>query len=261
MKRQPVITGLGIVSPIGIGIDKFWSAALAGRSGIGRPTLFDASKLPPDCQIVGEVRPSIRSTGCPAQTARIAARFSQFGIAAARMARIDSALDSAGHSSQRHQGSRMGTQWAVRWTSVRATTAALSQGQALSRPGRRTNIPPHAATSHIAIDAEAHGQTMTFSTACAAGLDAIGWAQDKIRHGGAKAVIAGGTETPLSAYSLMLFHSVGVLSKWPGAPEEASRPFDQWRSGLVLAEGAAIVVIEDEEFARARGTLTYTLVF
>jgi len=98
---------------------------------------------------------------------------------------------------------------------------------------------------------------MTFSTACAAGLDAIGWAQEEIRRGRTSAAIAGGTETPLSAYSMMLFHSVGVLSKWRGAPEEASRPFDQWRSGLVLAEGAAMVMIEDEEHARARGASIY----
>src|SRR5262245_4452506 len=96
MKRQPVITGLGIVSPIGIGIDKFWEAALAGRSGIGRPTLFDASKLPPDCQIVGEV-PTFRPLEWMSPpTARVAGRFSQLGIAAAKMAREDSKLDASG---------------------------------------------------------------------------------------------------------------------------------------------------------------------
>src|SRR5207245_11400302 len=99
--------------------------------------------------------------------------------------------------------------------------------------------------------------TTTFSTACAAGLDAIGWAAEEIRRGQATAVIAGGTETPLSPYSLTLFHAVGVLSRWQGPPEKASRPFDRLRSGLVLAEGAAVVVIEDEEFARARGAKIY----
>src|SRR5262245_59331467 len=98
MKRQPVITGLGIVSPIGIGVEKFWSAALAGRSGIGTPALFDASKLPPDCRVVGEVHGFNPLDWMPAQTARTAGRFTQFGIAAARMARKDSALDSAGIS-------------------------------------------------------------------------------------------------------------------------------------------------------------------
>ncbi|MBI2017132.1 MAG: beta-ketoacyl-[acyl-carrier-protein] synthase II, partial [Candidatus Rokubacteria bacterium] len=96
MKRQPVITGLGIVSPIGVGVDKFWAAACAGRSGIGNPTLFDASKLPADCRIVGEVADFNPLDWMPARVARMAGRFSQFAVAAARMARTDSGLDVAG---------------------------------------------------------------------------------------------------------------------------------------------------------------------
>src|SRR5262249_28962271 len=98
MERQPVITGLGIVSPIGVGVEKFWAAALAGRSGIGIPTLFDASKAPSACQVVGEVRDFNPLDWMSPQTAKIAARFSQFGLAAARMARADSGLDTAGIS-------------------------------------------------------------------------------------------------------------------------------------------------------------------
>ncbi|HYS17984.1 MAG TPA: beta-ketoacyl synthase N-terminal-like domain-containing protein, partial [Candidatus Binatia bacterium] len=95
MQRQPVITGLGIVSPIGIGADKFWEAALAGRSGIGRPTMFDSSKLPPECRIVGEVRDFNPLEWMPARVVKTAARFSQFAMAAAKMARADSGLDTA----------------------------------------------------------------------------------------------------------------------------------------------------------------------
>src|SRR5713226_7254203 len=94
MKRQPVITGLGIVSPIGIGAEKFWEAALAGRSGIGRPTLFDASKLPPECRMVGEVPGFDPKIWMPNLTYRTAGRFSQFAVAAAEMARSDSRLNS-----------------------------------------------------------------------------------------------------------------------------------------------------------------------
>jgi len=83
-------------------------------------------------------------------------------------------------------------------------------------------------------------------------LDAVGWAADQVRDGHATAVVAGATEAPLSEFMLRVFHSVGVLSKWQGPPEEASRPFDMWRSGLVLAEGAAVLVVEPEEHARAR---------
>src|SRR6266581_3993302 len=255
MKRQPVITGLGIVSPIGIGVEKFWAAALAGRSGIGTPTLFDASKLPPDCRIVGEVRGFNPLDWMPAQAARMAGRFSQFGVAAARMAREDANLGAAGIPPEDIKVS-VGTTMNGQADLGESTFSAFLRSKPMSA-WTTNEYPAHAATGHVAIDAGARGQTMTFSTACAAGLDAIGWAQAEIRRGLARAAIAGGTETPLSAYSLMLFHSVGVLSKWSGPPEEASRPFDQWRSGLVLAEGAAMVVIEDEEFARARGASIY----
>src|SRR5262244_1204779 len=90
MKHQPVITGLGIVSPIGIGVEKFWESALAGRSGIGRPTLFDASKLPTECRIAGEVRDFNPRDWMPTTTAKVSGRFSQFAIAAAKMAVHDS---------------------------------------------------------------------------------------------------------------------------------------------------------------------------
>src|SRR3990167_1312879 len=101
VRRQPVITGLGIVSPIGVGVDNFWSSALAGRSGISSPTLFDASKLPPDCRIVGEVRDFNPLDWMPGRIARVAGRFSQFAVAAAKMARQDSDLDRAGIPSER----------------------------------------------------------------------------------------------------------------------------------------------------------------
>src|SRR5881296_2498685 len=255
MKRQPVITGLGIVSPIGVGVEKFWAAALAGKSGISTPTSFDATMLPADCRVVGEVKDFDPLGWMPARMAKTAGRFSQFATAAGKMARLDAGLDTADLPPEQLKVS-IGTSMNGQVDLGESTFAAFLQGKDVL-PWTTNEYPAHAATSHIAIEAGAHGQTTTFSTACAAGLDSIGWAAEEIRRGRASAAIAGGTETPLSAYSMMLFHSVGVLSKWRGAPEEASRPFDQWRSGLVLAEGAAMVVIEDEEFARARGAPIY----
>lgn len=113
--------------------------------------------------------------------------------------------------------------------------------------------PAHAATSHVAIDAGARGHATTFASACAAGLDAIGWAAAEVEQRAASVVIAGATDAPLSPFIMKVFHKVGVLSRWDGPSEEASRPFDKLRSGLVLAEGAAAVVVEDETRARDRG--------
>src|SRR5881396_2361674 len=251
MKRQPVITGLGIVSPIGVGVEKFWAAACSGKSGISTPTSFDATMLPADCRVVGEVKDFDPLGWMPARMAKTAGRFSQFATAAAKMARLDAGLDTADLPPEQLKVS-IGTSMNGQVDLGESTFAAFLQGKDVL-PWTTNEYPAHAATSHIAIDAGAHGQTTTFSTACAAGLDAIGWAAEEIRRGQATAVIAGGTETPLSPYSLTLFHSVGVLSRWQGPPEEASRPFDRLRSGLVLAEGAAALIVEDADAARARG--------
>ena len=255
MKRQPVITGLGIVSPIGVGIDKFWAAACAGRSGIGNPTLFDASKLPADCRIVGEVPDFNPLDWMPARVARMAARFSQFAISTARMSRADSNLDAAGIPPERMKVA-IGTSLNGHPDVAEPNLLSFLRGDQLW-PWAALEFPAHSATSHVAIDSRAMGQTTTFATACAAGLDAIGWAADEVREGRASAVLAGASETPLSAFLLTIFHSVGVLSKWQGPPDEASRPFDRWRAGLVLAEGAAVVTVESEEDARARGVPIY----
>src|SRR2546430_1715179 len=258
MERQPVITGLGIVSPIGVGVEKFWAAACAGKSGISTPTSFDATMLPADCRVVGEVKDFDPLGWMPARMAKTAGRFSQFATAAAKMARLDAGLDTADLPPEQLKVS-IGTSMNGQVDLGESTFAAFLRGDDVL-PWTTNEYPAHAATSHIAIDAHAHGQTTTFSTACAAGLDAIGWGAEEVRRGQAKAVIAGGTETPLSAYSLTLFHSVGVLSKWQGPPEEGSRPFELYRSGLVLAEGAAVVVVEDEETARTRGASIYARV-
>lgn len=255
VRRQPVITGLGIVSPIGVGVDNFWSSALAGRSGISSPTLFDASKLPPDCRIVGEVRDFNPLDWMPGRIARVAGRFSQFAVAAAKMAREDSGLASAELPAERVKVT-MGTSLNGQTDVAQPNFGSFLKGGQIW-PWAALEFPAHAATSHVAIDGKALGQTTTFATACAAGLDAIGWAADEVRSGQASAVLAGATEAPLSEFILMVFHSVGVLSKWQGPSEEASRPFDLWRAGLVLAEGSAVVTVESEDDARARGVPIY----
>ncbi len=258
MKRQPVITGLGIVSPIGIGAEKFWEAALAGRSGIGRPTLFDASKLPPECRMVGEVPGFDPKIWMPNLTYRTAGRFSQFAVAAAEMARSDSRLNSTDIPGERVKVA-IGTSANGLADIHQPNFERFTQGRDI-KPWASIEFPAHAATNHVATAGTIHGQTMTFATACVAGLDAIAWAADEIRRGNATAVVAGATEAPLSECTIAACQAAGVLSSWAGPPEEASRPFDQLRSGLVLAEGAAAVIVEEEEHARARGAPIYARV-
>lgn len=253
--RQPVITGLGVVSPLGIGVETFWSAALAGRSGVGLSSMLDTSKLPPECQVVGEVAGFDVREWMPGRAGKMASRFSQFAVATAKMARTDSDLDSSEIPADRVKVA-IGTSMSGLVDIQEPTFSAFLRGEDVW-PWTCLEYPSHAATSHVAIGAGARGQTSSFATACAAGLDAIGWAAQEIRSGSASATIAGGSETPLSTYSLLAFRAVGVLSKWQGPPSQASRPFDKLREGLVLAEGSATVVIEDEVEANARGAHAY----
>jgi 3-oxoacyl-[acyl-carrier-protein] synthase II len=254
MRRRAVITGLGIVSPIGVGIERFWASARAGRSGIGSPTLFDASKLPRECQIVGQVTDFDVKEWMPGAAGRMAGRFSQFAVAAAKMARDDAKLDSANVPPERILVS-LGTSMSG-LVEVTANYIRFLNSEVVP-PWMVLEYPGHAAASHIAMKAQGQGQVAAFSTACVAGLDAIGWAADKIQRGEATIVVAGASETPLARSILEAFRSLGALSRWEGPPPEASRPFDRLRSGLVLAEGAGIVVVEDEEHARARQASLY----
>lgn len=250
-----MITGLGIVSPIGIGIDEFWRNALAGKSGIGAPTLFDASRLSPECRIVGEVKHFNALDWMPHRTVQMAGRFSQFAVAVARMAAEDADLEHAKIPSVEivvSFGSGLSGYVDLGEQGVRAVLNKQSPV-----PWSVLEYPGHAATSHVAIAVGAKGQAATIETACAAGVDAVAWAADKISRGEALAVVAGSTEAPLSEVSIEAFRALGVLSRWDGHPSQASRPFDKLRTGLVLAEGAAAVIVEEEEHARARGARIY----
>jgi 3-oxoacyl-[acyl-carrier-protein] synthase II len=255
MARQAVITGLGIVSPIGTGVDKFWDAARAGRSGIGHPTLFDASNLPPECQIVGEVRDFNPLDWMSPQAARMAGRFSQFAVASSKMAISDSGLNVSSVSPERILIS-IGTSMSGLVDVQQPNHSAFLRGDNVS-PWTVLEYPSHAATSHVAIAVGARGETTSIATACVAGIDTIAWAAEKVRRGEASVVIAGATETPLSPPTLEGFRALGALSQWRGLPDQASRPFEKLRSGLVLAEGAAAVIIEDEQSASARGARIY----
>lgn len=254
MTRRAVITGLGIVSPIGIGVEAFWRAALGGRSGIGHPTLFDGSKLQPECQIVGEVKDFNPGDWMSAHSAKKAGRFSHFAVAAAKLAIRDSELDVDEVGPDRVMVALANTTHGV--VDGEPILTSFYQGGRVP-PWTCLEYPAHSATAHVSIETGALGQVNTIATACTGGLDAIAWAAEQIKNNRATAVLAGASDAPLSPFTIAAFHSVGVLSQWRGAPEEASRPYDARRSGLVLAEGAAVVVVEDEAYARRRGAHIY----
>ena len=258
MARKAVITGLGIVSPIGIGHQRFWKAAVSGTSGLGTPQSISAARLPAESRIVGEVKDFRPRDWMPSQVYRSAGRFSQFAIAAARMAEEDSGLSFDRLSSEEVH--------VAIGTSVNGHADVAEHNFQKFLTGQDVPVwaaleyPAHAATGHVAIGIRANGHTTTFASACAAGLESIAWGARSIQHGTATTAVVGGTEAPLSDFILEVFHSVGVLARWTGAPSHASRPFDGRRSGLVLAEGAAVVVVEEEQQAIRRGARIYARV-
>lgn len=256
MKRQPVITGLGIVSPIGIGIRPFWEAALRGDSGTRRPTRFDSSPLPIECRSVGEITDfDVSRWLSPTQSAP-AGRFSQFAVAAAAMAQADAGLNGGIAASSDGLKISIATSAHGQADVADVSTRNYLDGSPIP-PWASNEYPAHAATGHVAIAARAHGQAMTIATACAGGVDSIAWAAGQVTSGQASVVFAGASDAPLSPLVLMVFRAAGVLARWSGPAPAASRPFEAHRSGLVLAEGAAVVVVEEEQSARSRGAPIY----
>lgn len=233
----------------------FWANALKGCSGIGWLSTPDLLDLPRPCRIVGEVKDFRVNEWMGGMHGRMAGRFTHFAVAATKMALDDGHFRTNTVGTDRVKvafGSSVNGLQDIFETSF----TAYLRGEAI-QPWLMPEFPVHAATSHITAETGARGHPTSFSSACCAGLDAIGWAARQISEGSADAVIAGASDAPLSKHILLTFHASGTLSKWPGAPEAASRPFDAARSGLVLAEGAATLILEEEKEARCRGATPY----
>jgi 3-oxoacyl-[acyl-carrier-protein] synthase II len=249
-----VVTGIGPVTPVGTGVDAFWSALLEGRSGVGAITSFDASASP--VRIAAEVTDFDPGVYLPAARARWLDRFSQFAAVAAELAIADAKLplDSL-------PPDRVGT---VIGTGTGGLGGLAQQHDRMAARGPRSVSPafigkaiPPAATSAVAIQHGLTGPTDCPVTACAAGAHAIARGADLIRLGAADVVLAGGTEGGLSDLGLAVFHAIGALSTRNDDPAAASRPFDTDRDGFVCGEGAAVLVLEELGSARRRDARIY----
>lgn len=258
-RRTAVITGLGIVSPIGVGVEDFWRSALDGRSGIAPSTQCRTERLPSWCRIAAEVKDfDPRAWKLSPSNLRMMGRFTQYAVASSKMAVGDAGLKEADDALA---GAKVvfGTSMSGLVDVQQPAFSAFLRGDR-AVPWVPHEYPGHAAASHVANALGARGQTTTIGTLCSAGLDAVGWAAEQVWRGQAAMVVAGAAETPLSDYTMTTFHAAGVLSQWRGEPERASRPFDALRSGLVIGEGAAAVIVEEEAHARNRGAKIYARV-
>ena len=249
--RRVVITGMGVISPLGNTVDEMWERALNGESGIGELTAIDPSAYP--CKVAGQVEDFDPNEWMERREARRMARFSQFAIAAGKQAIKDSCLNLDAIDRDR-AGAVLGTGGGSLPHSDQAMRTILGRGGHRLDPLYMAKMLPNMATGNLTIQLGLLGYTNTVTTACAAATQAIGDAAEVIRRGDADVMLAGGTEAGISELGLAGFCAMRALTtSYNDRPGESSRPFDRDRDGFAPSEGAALLVLEELGHARARG--------
>jgi 3-oxoacyl-[acyl-carrier-protein] synthase II len=253
--RRVVITGMGVITPIGNDLDTFWQNLRNGVSGIGKITAMDASGF--DCQIAGEVRNfEPKSVFTNPKDARRTDRYTHLAMAAAKMAMQDSGVDL--EKVNRHRfGSIVSSGIGGLKTLEDQHTTLMTKGpnrvSAFTIPMLISNM----ASGLISMEYGLQGPNLSIVTACATSNNAIGESWRIIKFGDADMFLAGGAEASIVAIGLAGFSAMKALSTRNDEPERASRPFDRDRDGFVMGEGAGIVVVEELEHAKARGAKIY----
>ncbi len=252
--RRVVVTGVGVVSSLGTGVDKSWQAIVAGKSGIDTITRFDASDLP--SQIAGEVTDFDPKEFMPAKEVKKMDPFIQYSLAAAEMAMADSGLEVTDENAERVGvlvGSGLGGLPAIEKYHNVLNKSGYKRVSPFFIPMLITNLAP----GQISIRFGAKGPNVSSVSACATGTHSIGDAYHIIARGDADAMIAGGTESTITPLAVAGFCVMKALSTRNDDPQAASRPFDKDRDGFIMAEGAGIVVLEEYEAAKKRGAKIY----
>jgi 3-oxoacyl-[acyl-carrier-protein] synthase II len=262
-KKKVVVTGMGVISPVGNSPGEFRDALKAGKSGVGRITAFDTSGF--DVTIAAEVKDFDPSRWIEKKDARKMARFTQFAAAAAVQALEDAKLidpaGPAGESGRRRIKSDPAKTCVVLGNGIGGFEIMSESFRKLFYEGPRRMLPltipliiSNEAAGNVSILFGIEGPAYTQVTACASGADALGQAMDLIRSGRCDVAVAGGTEACIVPFGVGGFQMLKALStKRCETPEKASRPFDADRDGFVLGEGAGILILESEEHARKRG--------
>ncbi len=249
-----VVTGLGAITPVGNDVTTSWNNLKAGQSGIARIALFDASALA--TQIDGEVKNYDPKNYFDVKEARRLERFVQFAVIAARQAIADARLEITEHNTESIAvviGSGVGGAMSV----AEQTKILETRGARRVSPFFVPMILIDTAPAQVAIEFGIKGPNMAIVSACATGGNAIGEAAEMIRRGDVDVVICGGTEACLAPIALAGFNAMGAMSTHNAEPARACRPFDATRDGMVMGEGAGVLVLESETHARARGAKIY----
>ena len=255
MSKKVVVTGLGIVSPIGNGIDAFWKAALNGASGVKEISCFDASKY--KSRIAAEVQGYNAREYFPNANLDRMDRFAHFCIGATKMALDDSGLDL--NAKDPYQvGVSIGSGMGGMLMAERQITALHDSGRPEKvNPNSIPMVTLNAASGQIAILLGVKGPNITTSTACSSSAHSIGQAADLIKLGKADVMIAGGADACITPLAMAGFCSLRTLSTRNDDPEKAMRPFDKLRDGFVMGEGAGVLILESLEHAQKRKAKIY----
>ncbi|NEQ48538.1 MAG: beta-ketoacyl-ACP synthase II [Leptolyngbya sp. SIO3F4] len=253
-KKRVVITGMGAITPIGNDLDAYWQGLLAGKSGIGPITLFDASKH--KCRIAGEVKGFDPLEYLDAKDAKRTDRFAQFAISASKQALTDANLTITDLNAEQ-VGVMIGTGVGGLKVMEEQQSVYLQKGPNRCSPFMVPMMIANMAAGLTAIHTGAKGPNSCAVTACAAGSNAIGDAFRIVQNGYAQAMICGGTEAAITPLSFAGFASARALSTRNDDPDHASRPFDKGRDGFVMGEGAGILILEELEHALARDARIY----
>lgn len=252
--RRVVITGIGPVTPIGVGAEALWSGLQAARSVVRQITRFDPS--PFRSHLAAEVEGFEATDWMDPRRAKRLDRCSQFTLAAAKLAITDAGLDLATEDRDR-VGAMMGSALGGVEFAEREHGKYLTGGIRAVEPGLALTVFVGASSCNLAIELGVSGPNITNGMSCASGAIAIGEAYRSIQRGEADVMLAGGAEAPLSPLSYGAFAIIRAMSTRNDDPLTASRPFDRDRDGFVMGEGAAVLVLEDREHARARGARIY----
>ncbi|PID39511.1 MAG: beta-ketoacyl-[acyl-carrier-protein] synthase II [Proteobacteria bacterium] len=250
MERRVVVTGLGLVTPVGIGVDEVWSALCKGQSGIGEITRFDTAAF--TTKIAGEVKGFNAEDHLPKKDAKRTEMFIAYAVAAARMA-----LENARLTIDSNNGPRVGviTGCGLGGLEMLETTAQTvrEKGPKRCSPFFIPRLIGNMAPGMISIHLGAKGPNISVATACAAGSHAVGDACNTIIRGQADAMITGGVESVITPTCIAGFNAMKALSTCNDDPQKASRPFDRDRDGFVIGEGAGILILEELTHALERG--------
>jgi len=255
-RRRVAITGLGVVSSTGIGKHEFWESIKNGRSGIGPITLFDAKTFP--VRIAGEVPHFDPHLFLPNDYVRRLDRFALMGLAATKLALEDAkiAVPFVGDDTEK-ACIRMGTVIGALGHAEETHSLFLEKGFKRLNPFFSSLVLPSSLATQVAIMCNVHGSVATVITACASGTSALGEAFRLIRNGDFDIAVAGASEAPITPMVLASFASVGLLASENDNPATACRPFSRDRTGIVLSEGAGVLILEEFNRAQERDAKIY----